>query len=269
MTAERIEGTDGLGPPGFTLPTMRRMTFSNRVYGAELTRDALVDMCRRFEILGGVAPSSTGPVPVGNACDVLAQWDLKANLDSRGDLLFRSFWNRAWDSPAVWTQEFDPADPVHTPAGLNTADPNVQTAFGDAIRELQDAGIPLDATLGSQQYVDWGGERIPIHGGQGDPDGVFNGMWPEIAFFPDADNTLFGPGHGSSYIQAVTWGRRSCPKASTILTYSLSENPESPHRADQTRLFSRKRWVRDRFCESEIRRSPQLQVTRIHSARRH
>ena len=268
MTAARIQGSDGLGPPGFTLAGMRRMTFSNRVYGGELTRDALVEMCRRFETLGGVAPSSSGPVPVGNACDVLAQWDLKANIDSRGDLLFRSFWNRASGAPNVWTREFDPADPVHTPSGLNTSDPEVQMAFGDAIRELEEAGIPLDATVGSQQYVDWGGERIPIHGGQGDPDGVFNAMWPETSIFPDADNKLFGPGHGSSYIQAVTWGRGPCPKASTILTYSLSENPQSPHRADQTRLFSRKRWVRDRFCESDIRRSPELQVTRIHRVRR-
>jgi hypothetical protein len=36
----------------------------------------------------------------------------------------------------------------------------VRAAFGDAIKELTDAGIPLDAPLGEHQYVDWGGSRI-------------------------------------------------------------------------------------------------------------
>ena len=82
---------------------------------------------------------------------------------------------------------------------------------------------------------------------------------------PDADNTPFGPGLGSSYVQVVSWGKSRCPRASTILTYSLSENPRSRHRADQTRLFSRGGWVRDRFCEADIRRSPKLRVKTVRS----
>jgi acyl-homoserine-lactone acylase len=103
-----------------------------------------------------------------------------------------------------------------------------------------------------------------VHGGDGEfGDGTFNVMLPERDLFPTAENIRFGPGHGSSFVQVVTWGAGRCPKASMILAYSLSENPASPHRADQTRLYSRKRWVRGRFCESQIKRSPHLEVKRI------
>ena len=58
--------------------------------------------------------------------------------------------------------------------------------------------------------------------------------------------------HGSSYVQAVTWGKGRCPLAATILTYSQSDNPESPFYADQTRLFSKKEWVPDHFCRADV-----------------
>jgi acyl-homoserine-lactone acylase len=245
------------------------MVFNNRAYFGELTRDSALEMCREMEASGGVAPSSSGPVALGNACDALEGWDLKADIDSRGELLYRRFgFYSSSATPSRWSAPFDPSDPVHTPNTLNTSNPMVRAAFGDAIKELRDAGIPLDAPLGEHQYVDWGGSRIPIHGGDGElGDGTFNVMLPERAIFPTADNTLFGPGHGSSYVQVVTWNDGRCPSARTILTYSLSENPRSKHRADQTRLFSRKRWVRDRFCESQIRRSPALKVKVVRSRR--
>jgi acyl-homoserine-lactone acylase len=270
MVGDRVTGSDGLGPPGFTRRDMQRMVFNNRAYFGELARDAAVAMCRQMEAAGGVAPSSSGPVALGNACDALAGWDLRADVDSRGELLFRRFgFYSSSITPSRWSQPFDASDPIHTPNTLNTSNPQVRIAFGDAVKELQDAGIALDAPLGEHQYVDWGGRRIPIHGGDGElGDGTFNLMLPERVNFPDADNTPFGPGHGSSYVQVVTWNDSRCPNAATILTYSQSENPRSRHRADQTRLFSRKRWVRGRFCESQIRRSPALKVRRVRSGRK-
>ncbi|MBK5116485.1 MAG: penicillin acylase family protein, partial [Thermoleophilia bacterium] len=40
----------------------------------------------------------------------------------------------------------------------------------------------------------------------------------------------------------------------SILTYSLSENPESPHYSDQTRMFSNKKWINPPFCAKEVRK---------------
>ena len=135
MVSERVDGSDGLGPPGFTRRDMQRMVFNNRAYFGELARDSALEMCREMEATGGVAPSSSGPVPLGNACDALEGWDLRANIDSRGELLFRRFgFYSSSVTPSRWSAPFDPSDPVHTPNTLNTSNPMVRAAFGDAIK---------------------------------------------------------------------------------------------------------------------------------------
>ena len=53
------------------------------------------------------------------------------------------------------------------------------------------------------------------------------------------------------------------PRARTILTYSQSANPASPHHRDQTVLFSHKQWVTERFTEAEINADPHLQTTTL------
>jgi acyl-homoserine-lactone acylase len=234
---------------GFTRRAMQRMVFSNRQYAGELTRDALVGVCRGLP--GGMAPTSSGtPIAVGDACNVLARWDLHENLDSRGAILFRRFIGHAIAADDLWSTPFSVTDPVNTPNTLNAASASVGTALGDAIADLGTAGIPLDARVGDVQGVTRGGRLIPIHGGPGDPHGQFNAI-----FAPFGDSAGFGDiEHGSSYVQVVTWHRGRCPDAATILTYSLSENPRSRHRSDQTRLFSRKRWVRGRFCRRDVLR---------------
>ncbi len=56
-------------------------------------------------------------------------------------------------------------------------------------------------------------------------------------------------------MQVVTWsGKGKCPNARTILTYSLSTNPKSRFFSDQTKLFSRRKWVPVLFCSSAVRR---------------
>jgi acyl-homoserine-lactone acylase len=193
---------------------------------------------------------------------VLARWDLRENLDSRGAILFRGFWSHAPASLSLWSQPFDVANPVNTPRGLNTSLPGVKTALGDAIAELRGAGIALDARVGDVQGVTRHGSRIPLHGGPGDPNGEFNAIYaPFIAGrgFGDVED-------GSSFVQVVTWGAGRCPDAATILTYSQSENPSSRFNSDQTRLFSRKRWLTDRFCRSDVRRHT-VDTTVLHGDR--
>jgi acyl-homoserine-lactone acylase len=248
MTQGRVSGTDGLGPAGFTLQDMQNMVFSDRQYAGDLTRNELVSMCREFP--GGLAPTSEGgTVPVGEACNVLAAWDLHENLTSRGDVLFRRFWDHANEAkPSPWANEFNVTDPVNTPNGLNTNNPEVKAALGDAISDLNGAGIALNADPEEVQAVTRNGVRIPIHGGVGDPNGEFNAIYS-----PFTKGTGFGEVFdGSSYVQAVTWGKGKCPQAATILTYSLSDNPESPFYADQTQLFSKKEWVPEHFCKADV-----------------
>jgi acyl-homoserine-lactone acylase len=251
----------------FTRQSLQDMLFSDRQHGFELVRSDLLTMCGAFP--GGMAPSSNGPISIGNACSVLAKWSGRDSLDARGALLFRRFWSRALSPSAngtslsvgvqtakqqtnVWATPFSASDPVHTPRGLNIGNPLLWRAFGDAIADLQGAHIALDAPLGNYQIdLRPDGTATPYHGGPGGL-GVFNAV---AASWNPAKGYVGPLVHGSSFIQAVSFTGNGCPDARTILTYSQSTNPKSPHYADMTRLFSRSGWVTDHFCARDVARA--------------
>jgi acyl-homoserine-lactone acylase len=246
MIMDRINGTDGQGPAGFTLRDMENLMFSEVEYGATLVKGQLVSMCRSFP--GGLAPTSDGTIPVGDSCDVLAAWNGREDVDSRGAVLFRVFWESALSlSSGPWLHPFSVADPIGTPYGLDTASPGVQQAFGNSLATLKAAHIPYDVALGTVQYVVRNNTRIPLPGGPSDPDGELNGIYQDV-LQPGAD-----PEFGSSYIQVVTWAAGGgCPQAATLLTYSESDNPSSPYYDDQTELFSRGQWVTTYICPAQV-----------------
>src|SRR6266704_3625221 len=135
------------------------------------------------------------------------------------------------------------AHPVTTPFGLNTANPTVRDALGDAIQVLNKAHVPVDTPLGAVQFVSYHGSHITIPGGPGDPDGIYNAIFENT----EPGDSPTTPDTGSSFIQVVTWpAHGTCPVGATIVTYSESSNPASPHFADQTKLFSKKQFLPDR-----------------------
>jgi hypothetical protein len=74
MIEQRRDGTDGLGTPGFTLPTLQATMFGDRNYSAELGRADVVAMCRAHpELTAGVDDVADLYVlalnaPAGSAC---------------------------------------------------------------------------------------------------------------------------------------------------------------------------------------------------------
>ena len=251
MVEERMAGTDGYRGRRFTRGQLQKVVFNNRQYAGELWRDALVQMCEANPTLMG----SSGPVDVSEACPILAAWDLHEDLDSSGAILFRRFTSRVLASPAgvggppvsPFTTPFDASDPVNTPNGLDTDSPAVRRALADAVSDLRGAGIPLDASNDDVQFTERGGEQIPIHGGPGDPNGTFNAI--SARWNGDGFDSVE---HGSSFVMVTSFSD-GCPDDRSILTYSLSENPNSPFYDDQTRMFSEKRWVNPPFCPGEVR----------------
>ena len=263
---QRLAGTDGRPGNRWTTAQLQETVFSNRQYTGELARGALVSMCNGF---GGMAPTTGGPpVSVGTACTVLADWDLHDNLGSHGAILFRRWFEHVRASipspapnPTIWNTAFSAADPVNTPRDLNTSNPLIQAALGDAIKEMNDAAIPLNAPLLGYQYKPKDGENIPIHGGPGS-DGVFNAInvtWSAPKAYPNVT-------HGSSFVMVAHFNGTPCPDVHTITTYSQSTDPTSPWFADQTRMFSNKEWVTEPFCEAAIAADPNLTITTLTSA---
>ncbi|WP_353940510.1 penicillin acylase family protein [Streptomyces sp. HUAS MG91] len=249
------------GKGRLTVADLQKQQFADRVPAGDLAAADTAKACAALP--GSTATGTDGkPVDVSAACEVLKNWDRTMSTDSRGALLFDRFWRRltaAVPAAQLWQVPFSAADPVRTPNTLNTQAPGFATALADTVAELRAADIPLDARLGDHQFVTRAGQRIPVHGGT-EGLGVWNKVEPT---WNPAGGGYTEVVHGSSYIQAVGWDGGRCPVARTLLTYSQSSNPHSAHFSDQTRLFSRSKWVTERFCEQDIRKSPALKVVRV------
>ena len=113
------------------------LAYANRIYAAELIVPDLLLACPLqldLDVLRG--------------CAALALWDWRADLHSRGAVLFREFWNSAALIEDKWAVPFDPADPVNTPRGMKpSAAPAIFAALKGAVRTMRELGIPLDRRL--------------------------------------------------------------------------------------------------------------------------
>jgi len=249
----RLAGTDGEPGNKFTIDRVRQFTTNNKNYGAELLIPGLVSYCQSHPTIDGVDVSA--------ACTVLSNWDMTEKLDSKGAYLGREVVNNLLSaSGGVFTNPFSLSDPVNTPSGINTDNPEVPKALSKAVTYMSGKGIPLDAAWRDYQYVTKNGQKIPIPGGPGGQ-GVFN-VTSSVrnASTGEYDSVV----HGSSFIITASLTGAKCPDVKTILTYSQSAtNEKSAHFADQTKLYSNGGWVTDRFCASQQKKSPGLKTTKL------
>jgi len=251
MVAQRKSASDGYSDtPLFDRLTLKTMMYDNRVYGAELVVDDVLKIC-----------ATEAATDVQQACEALANWDRKVNLDSRGAQVFTEFWSNIRaelgndfqnivQSEEFWAVDFNPADPLNTPAGIDTTiDANhtrVIVALDEATKSLNNANVSLDAPWGEIQVLQRNNESVPIHGGAGTM-GVYGAISVSLK-----DGGYINPSSGNSYIQIVSWDESECPIADVILVPSQSTDPTSPHFSDQTKLYSDKGWLRFPFCEEDI-----------------
>lgn len=268
------EGNAGLaGDDGkFTLEELQAAALSNRSMMAELLRDAVVARCEGVAEYDGV--------PISDACDALAGWDTRFDLESVGAIVFREFLGDFdgevfLDEGVLFAQPFDPDAPVATPSGLTPAnapdDDRVLEALADAVGRLDDAGLPADTPLGMAQFTRKGDTEIPMHGG-GRSEGITNlivyselkstlepSMERDDVINLDTDLTYEGyvVNYGTSFIMTLQYGEDG-PEAEAFLTYSESSDPDSDYYADQTALFSEKNWRKCLFREDDILADPEL-----------
>ena len=236
---DRLSGEDGRKGRLESPRTLAAHEYENRVYAGLLLRehDDLATVCR----------AAAG----ADACDALARWDGRSNLGSVGYHLVEEFVQRLPDDP--WAVAFDPAQPLTTPRDLKEADPAVVAAMRDAIAYFRGRGTAMDATWGSLQVAgDRGAPPRPVSGGTGDALGNANAV---ASRDPVRHKGFYRAiTYGSSHIQAIAFTDRGL-RARTILTYGQADDPTSPWHADQTRLFSRSRWVGFPWTARQVRRA--------------
>lgn len=256
MIRDRLAGRDGLAGNRFTFQNLKWIALGDRQYLGELWRGRLVEICRSNPTIDGV--------DVSEACDVLAKWSGRDDLDAPGALLFRRFASRAYPATAslpsgtegstpigarAFANPFDPTHPVDTPNGLADT-PAVRSALAGAVNDLRGAGLALTTPLRAVQKD--GVTGTPVPGGPGGL-GVFNAIdapWNGKGLDPVQE--------GSSFIQATQFTGTGCGlRESTFLTYGLSENPASPHRSDYGRAFSLRHWNDMPFCTADVLKARQ------------
>lgn len=232
-----------------TMRDAQGLAYANRIHAAELVLPDLLPFCAK-----------SGDLHLVRGCEVLAAWDRRAHLDSRGALLFRQFWNVANDIPGKWAVPFDPADPVNTPRGLaHAAVPAMLVALHKAVKQLQALDIPLDGKLGDYQSETRNGVRFPLHGGIGNQDGSYNSIHMAGELEPDGYRQV---AWGTSYVQTVTFDEAG-PVAQAMLLYGQSVDPASPYYADQLPLYSRQVWPHLPYSASQIQADPRYAPTTL------
>jgi len=289
MNERMLSDRTPAGPAGedgrFSLEELGAAAFLNRALTAELLAPLVADRCRAHSTL----EVDGKRVRLDEACEILAAFDGKLDLGSRGAVLWREFITQfddgdLLDAGALFAQPFDPSDPVGTPRGLAgraAADDPVLGNLARAVRILESAGLALDVPLGELQHSNKNGGRIPVHGGHGFWEGVTNytnhapngtTLEPDVPVAPLVEGSRYlrtdgyPVNRGTSFIMVMEF-TDSGPRAKALLTYGQSGDTGSPHFLDQTELFSRKEWRPILFRTTEIEADPELRTYRVSAGR--
>ena len=180
------------------------------------------------------AVKATGPSgDVASALAMMERWDNTAGPDSKGAMLFETWWQRygaGLPDSLRYTRAWTSADPTNTPVGLSQP-ARAAEAFAWAVGETARRYGSYDVAWGAVHRVRRGTVDVPV-GGCGGALGCFR----VLNFARDPDGKLSANG-GDGWILAVEFG--DTPRAFSALAYGESPRPESPWFSDQAALFAK------------------------------
>lgn len=270
------------GSPGATPAKWERLFFSSRNLLAELILDdVLADgqahpSIQMTKILksGGLhrpqahhAPPAIGMPEVMDltpAYQTLAAWDRADTLVSRGSALFAEFVSELEVTPTVdlvlasryWRVPFSADDPVSTPRGFLPTEETRQ-ALARALWRFQSAQVPIDAPLREVRSVTRAGHRLPISGSY-----FGYHLTRPSEFAPGKGVTELRNGDGYMHIVSLKPG---CVQGRFLVTFSQSTNPQSPHYADMTEVYSRESLADIVFYDADIAAAQVGMTVRLNS----
>ena len=211
------------GPSKVSLEEVVKLKHSYRMLLADRVKPDLVTAVK--------ATSPTGDVAAALA--LLEQWDNTASADSKGAMLFETWWQRygvGLPDSLRYTRAWTSEDPTRTPYGLSQP-ATAADAFAWAVAETARRYGAYDVEWGAVHRVRRGAVDVPV-GGCGGALGCFR----VLNFARDPDGKLSANG-GDGWILAVEFG--DTPRAYSALAYGQSPRPESPWFSDQAAMFAR------------------------------
>ncbi|WP_273822488.1 acylase [Pseudomonas asplenii] len=238
---ERLERLKQDGP--VKVEDLQAMVMDNQVYLASQVLPDLLQFCS--------ADLGADAATLAPLCASLKSWDRQANLQSGvGFVHFQNVMAQLLEQEDIWRIGFDPANPRHTPRGLNLGRAQVASAVREAmlasVASVDKAGLTADTQWGDVQQVGLGGHPVPVHGGPSTL-GVYNAI--QSVPTEGGKREVIS---GTSYLQVVSFDEQG-PRALGLLAPSLSSDPASAHFRDQTEAFSQKAWSVLPFTEEQIR----------------
>lgn len=220
----------------FSLEDVVETKHSMHMLLADRVKEDLIGAVRRSEPEGQVA----------QAIDLLARWDNTAAAESRGGLLFETWWNRYRQTASrgnIYAVDWSIEEPVTTPRGLGDRDRAVE-AFVWAVEETRRRFGSWDVAWGDVHRVRRGDVDVPVGGCGGDL-----GCYRILNFRDDEDGKRIVTG-GDGWVIAVEFGEE--PRAYTVLGYGQSTDPESPWHANQAEMFAANRMKPVLWSERDI-----------------
>ncbi|TMO48002.1 penicillin acylase family protein [Pseudoalteromonas ruthenica] len=270
---------EGGGEDGkFSLAELEQALIGNDIYLYDLVFPELVNQC---QAQGSEPINLAGrAVDLSDACALLAQFDGKMTLQTKGAALIREF-AHLFDPAVHLFDNFSSIDAANTPNTLRP-DGSALQALAHAVLNVTDNGFALDATLGELQFVEKtlaggmaSGEKLPwagpmhVEGGfnvfRFDRRGLSDSTVIPYVSYPALNDAISGAplasnlsasgypiNYGSSWMFVMNFTENG-PVAKGLLTMSQSAHSDSPHFDDQSRYYSQQAALRPLyFSEGDI-----------------
>ena len=218
-----------------SLEDVVKLKHSYRMLLAERVKDDLIKAARASQ------PDSA----VQAAITVLQRWDNTVAPESRGGLLFETWWRRyqglARDS--LYGQPWTPTELTTTPRGIGRPDRAVEALVWAIPETIRRFGA-LDAPWGDVHRVRMGSVDVPVGGCTG-----AYGCFRVIGYTDQPDGKRAAT-TGDGWVLAVEF--TNVPRAYSVLAYGQSSDPASPHHADQAEMFAKGQMKKVLFTEADI-----------------
>jgi acyl-homoserine-lactone acylase len=224
----------------------RKFSLEDVVRRKHSMRMLLADRVKADLLAAVIASPLAADSTMQRAVTVLRAWDNTVAPDSRGGVLFESWWRRYQQQArdTAFAVKWSWQEMTTAPRGLGQPDKAVK-ALEWAVQETSKKFGALDVAWGDVHRVRRGSVDVPVGGCSGAL-GCFRVLTYEEQ--PDGKRAA---NSGDGWVLAVEFGR-TAPRAYSILAYGQSTDPASPHHADQAAMFARGEFKPVRFTAKDV-----------------
>jgi acyl-homoserine-lactone acylase len=213
------------------IDTKRKLSLEDVVKLKNSYRMLLADRVKPDLVKAVRATRPTGDVAAALA--MIERWDNTASPESRGGVLFQTWWQRYTRGAPVdsaYARPWSIDAPTTTPSGVRDLE-RAAAAFAEAVAETSERFGRLDVAWGDVHRVRIGTVDVPV-GGCGGALGCFRVL--NFRNDPDGRRAVTG---GDGWVIVIEFGP-VVPRAYSVLAYGNSSREESRWFGDQAEMFA-------------------------------